>query len=127
MAAKYKILYVEDYPIIQQMYHDVLKTHGFEVDAVRDGKQAAAKIKENRYDAVLLDLLLPEVTGLDFLRDLRKDKDNAEQLVVVLSDFDKPEMVEEVKKLGVQYFWIKVENTPHLLAERLEHLLEDKK
>lgn len=122
MAAR-KILYVEDYPIIQQMYHDVLKSRGFEVDTARDGKEATAKIKSGNYDVVLLDLLLPEVTGVDFLRELRKD--NSDQLVVVLSDFDKPEMVEEVKKLGVQHFWIKVENTPHLLAERLEHLFKD--
>lgn len=123
MAEKHTILYVEDYPVIQQMYHDVLKSHGFEVDVANDGKQALAKLAENTYDIVLLDLLLPEVTGVEFLRELRKGT-HKDQAVIVLSDFDKPEMVEEVKQLGVKYYWIKVENTPHLLAERLERVFK---
>jgi two-component system response regulator SaeR len=121
--AKHKVLYVEDYPVIQQMYHDVLKSHGFDVDVANDGKQAMEKLKNGSYDVVLLDLLLPQVTGTEFLRDLRAGE-HKDQFVVVLSDFDKPEMVSEVKSLGVKHYWIKVENTPHLLAQRLEHLLK---
>jgi CheY-like chemotaxis protein len=121
----FKVLYVEDYPVIQAMYHDVLKSHGFSVDVASDGKEALAKLADNSYDVILLDLLLPNVTGVEFLREYIKNHPPAS--VVVLTDFDKPETVEEVKGLGVKHYWIKVENTPHLLAERLEHLLEDQK
>lgn len=124
MSSKYKVLYVEDYPVIQTLYTDVLQAKGFEVDAVNDGKAALAKLADNEYDVVLLDLLLPNVTGIEFLHEYTKTH-NADN-VVVLTDFDKPETVEEVKTLGVKHYWIKVENTPHLLAQRLEHLLEDK-
>lgn len=121
----HRILYVEDYPVIQTMYVDVLKSHGFSIDVASDGKQALEKVAEHAYDIVLLDLLLPNVTGMEFLREYIKN--NSPLNVVILTDFDKPETVDEVKGLGVKHFWIKVENTPHLLAERLEHLLEEKK
>jgi two-component system cell cycle response regulator len=121
---KHRILYVEDYPVIQTMYSEVLKTAGFDVDSVGDGKAALAKVKENKYDLILLDLLLPHTTGVEFLKEFTQTGNDAQ--VVVLTDFDKPETVEEVKNLGVQHYWIKVENTPHLLAQRLEHLLEEK-
>jgi two-component system cell cycle response regulator len=121
---KHRILYVEDYPVIQTMYSEVLKTAGFDVDSVGDGKAALAKVKENKYDLILLDLLLPHTTGVEFLKEFKQLGNDAQ--VVVLTDFDKPETVEEVKNLGVQHYWIKVENTPHLLAQRLEHLLEEK-
>lgn len=124
MSTKYKILYVEDYPIIQSMYTDVLTAAGFEVDSVNDGKAALAKVADKSYDLILLDLLLPHVTGTEFLHEYVKSNDPAH--VVVLTDFDKPETVEEVKSLGVKHYWIKVENTPHLLVQRLEHLLKDK-
>lgn len=124
-SKKQHILYVEDYPVIQTMYTEALKSAGFEVDAVNDGKLALAKLADNTYDIILLDLLLPQVTGVEFLREFTKQNNQA--TVVVLTDFDKPETVQEVKNLGVTHYWIKVENTPHLVAERLKHLSEDKK
>jgi DNA-binding response OmpR family regulator len=124
MTAKKKILYVEDYPVIQTMYTDVLKTAGFDVDSVGDGKEALEMVKKNQYDLILLDLLLPHVTGVEFLQEFTKA--DSDTLVVVLTDFDKPETVKEVKDMGVKHYWIKVENTPHLLAQRIEHLLSEK-
>ncbi len=124
MSTKAKILYVEDYPVIQTMYADALKAKGFTVDSVNDGKIALAKLDGNDYDVILLDLLLPHLTGVEFLRVFIKK--NSPDSVIVLTDFDKPETVKEVKDLGVKHYWIKVENTPHIVAERIAKLLEDR-
>ncbi|HSX45353.1 MAG TPA: response regulator [Candidatus Saccharimonadales bacterium] len=121
---KHRILYVEDYPVIKIMYEEVLKSSGFDVDAVNDGQLALEKLADNEYDIILLDLLLPQITGLEFLREFIK-KDN-KATVVVLTDFDKPETVQDVKNLGVKHYWIKVENTPNVVAKRLHDLLGDK-
>lgn len=124
MNSKIKILYVEDYPVIQTMYADALKAKGFTVDSVNDGKAALAKLANTTYDIVLLDLLLPHVTGVEFLREYIKKHDVNN--VVVLTDFDKPQTVKEVTDLGVENYWIKVENTPHALADRLVQLVHDR-
>ena len=117
----FKILYVEDYPVVQAMYLDVLKKHNFAVDAVNDGKEALQKAAKNEYDVVLLDLLLPQVSGVEFLREFRKTHPDTE--VIVLSDFDYPETVKEIASLGVKHYWIKVDNTPHVMAEKLQEVL----
>jgi DNA-binding NarL/FixJ family response regulator len=61
------------------------------------------------------------VTGLEFLREFRAK--NYQGHVVILSDFDDPGTVEDVTNLGITNYWIKVENTPHKLADRLEKLV----
>jgi DNA-binding NarL/FixJ family response regulator len=118
---KARILYIEDYPVVQTMYVDVLKSHGFTVDVASDGKTALEKVAASQYDVILLDLLLPQVTGLEFLREFRAKNYPGE--VVILSDFDNPGTIQETVKLKVSHYWIKVENTPHLLVERLENLV----
>lgn len=122
--SKQHILYIEDYPVIQTLYTDVLKKNGYVVDSVSDGKEALEKLKKHKYDLVLLDLLLPHVTGVEFLQEYTKD--HSPETVIVLTDFDKPETVERVKAFGVKHYWIKVENTPFLLAQRLDHLFSGK-
>lgn len=122
---KFKILYIEDYPVVQAMYLEVLQKH-FDVDTATDGREALEKIKTARYDAILLDLLLPQVTGIEFLREYKASnyaQDNQTR-IIVLSDFDSPETQETVHDLGVEDYWIKVENTPHALADRIQKLLD---
>jgi two-component system, response regulator YesN len=121
--SKARILYIEDYPVVQTMYVEALRSHGFTIDVASDGKAALELVAANSYDVILLDLLLPQVTGLEFLREFRAKDYPGE--VVVLSDFDNPGTVKDVTDLGVTNYWIKVENTPHLLAERLDSLLKD--
>lgn len=117
------ILYVEDYPVVQAMYHDALRARGFNVDVANDGKEALEKVANGHYDIILLDLLLPNVTGMEFLREFRAK--NLQGEVIILSDFDNSATVSEAGKLGVTNYWIKVNNTPHALAERLEGVIKD--
>ena len=119
--SKARILYIEDYPVVQTMYVDALRSHGFTIDVASDGKTALELVGANTYDVILLDLLLPQVTGIEFLREFRSKNLTGE--VVVLSDFDNPGTMKDVADLGVTNYWIKVENTPHLLAQRLDDLL----
>lgn len=115
------ILYVEDYPVVQAMYHDALRDRGFNLDVASDGKEALEKVASKAYDIILLDLLLPNVTGMEFLREF-KAKGYAGE-VIILSDFDNSATVSEAGKLGVTNYWIKVNNTPHALADRLETVI----
>lgn len=119
-----KILLIEDYPVIQEMYAQVLKDNGFTVDVAADGNEALEKVKKAHYDVVLLDLLLPEVNGIDFLE---RFTDRGKTQVIVLSDFDYHATVEKAKSLGVEHYWTKAENTPHVLAKKLEEILGTKK
>ncbi len=112
-----KVLLIEDLPVIQNLYSEALRAHGFQVDVANDGKAALEKLKHNSYDFVLVDLLLPNMTGIQFLE---KFKSRPKQTkVIVLSDFNEAKTVKRAHELGIKDYLIKAENTPSQLIERL--------
>ncbi len=125
--SKPSVLYIEDYPVIQQIYLDVLTKEGFEVTVASDGKHAIELSKEHPYDVIIVDLLLPEVNGIGFLKSYRQDhpKETDTALIIVLTDFDDPHSVEDVKDLDVDHYWIKVEHTPYVVADKIKTLLKN--
>lgn len=67
-----KILIVEDDELIAELERDYLEANGFETDIASDGPSGERMAKAGRYDAVLLDVMLPGKTGFDVCRELRK-------------------------------------------------------
>ena len=119
-----KFLLVEDYPSIQEIYKEVFEDKGHQVDVCSDGRIALAKLDANKYDLIALDILLPKVGGVEFLKKLKKDFKPMPK-VLVLSDFDKPDLVEQVKSMGVVGYLIKAEYTPSQLVSLLEKYATD--
>ena len=112
-----RVLFIEDFPIIQNLYGDFLKSNGYHVDIAPDGQTALDKVQNQTYDFVLVDLLLPNVNGIEFLE---KYTDRPEQTkVIVLSDFNEPKTYERAQQLGITAYLIKAENTPSQLLEKL--------
>jgi DNA-binding response OmpR family regulator len=81
-----RILLVEDDTMIGDSVRSALKHEGFAVDWVRDGRAAQATLATERFDLVLLDLGLPQVSGLDVLRVLRTQKDATPVIIVTARD-----------------------------------------
>jgi two-component system, OmpR family, alkaline phosphatase synthesis response regulator PhoP len=118
-----KILFIEDFPVIQSLYGDFLKSRDFDVDIASDGQVALDKVKDNTYDFVLVDLLLPNLNGIQFLE---KFSDRpAQTKVIVLSDFNEEKTYEQAQKLGIAAYLIKAENTPSELLAKLESLSQE--
>jgi two-component system, OmpR family, alkaline phosphatase synthesis response regulator PhoP len=70
-----KILVVEDEPAIAEAVSYALTEAGYDVDAVGDGRAALEAARRESYDLMVLDLLLPGVSGIDVCRDLRAESD----------------------------------------------------
>jgi len=81
-----RILLIEDDTMIGDSVRSALKHEGFAVDWVRDGRAAQTTLATERFDLVLLDLGLPQVTGLDVLRALRAQKDATPVIIVTARD-----------------------------------------
>src|SRR5689334_21716314 len=94
------ILVVEDYPSIQKIYQTALSEEGYDVKVASDGKDALEMVKTSSPDVILLDLLMANVGGLEFLRTYEPTK-HPETKVIVFSNLSSPELAKEAMDLGV--------------------------
>ena len=80
-----KILIVEDEPDPRVYLDTLLKENGFTTTTAEDGVKAMAKVKDFMPDVILLDILMPEETGVKFYRDIKKDKTLKDIPVIICS------------------------------------------
>lgn len=119
-----KILLVEDDPFIAEIYTKKLGNSGFETVNVTSGRAVLKELKEQNFDLVLLDLVLPEMSGTEVLREIRHNKEYDQNLkVVVFSNLSSPEDREQVIKLGANGFISKTEFSPSEVVAEIERLL----
>jgi DNA-binding response OmpR family regulator len=80
-----RVLVVDDERHIARVLEFVLKKAGYEVAVAYDGEQALSEVKRFAPDALLLDLVMPKLSGLEVLKRLRADKQNARLVIAVLT------------------------------------------
>jgi len=114
------VLLVEDNDFIRNMYHLKLSKSNIEVVEAVDGKMALDKIKEHKPDLVLLDMMMPNVSGIDVLKELKKEGLVPDMPVIVLTNIMNPQSIEEAKKLGARDYIIKTDLTPSQVVEKLK-------
>ncbi|MCH7541221.1 response regulator, partial [Patescibacteria group bacterium] len=67
-----RILVVEDDQFLRELYDELLREEGYEVDLAPDGEIGLAKIIKGGYELILLDIMLPKIDGLEILRRVKK-------------------------------------------------------
>lgn len=91
-----KILIVEDDPLIAELERDYLEVSSYEVEIAADGFAGMRLCREKDYDLVLLDVMLPGVSGFEICRDIRKTKD-----IPVIMVTAKKEDIDKIRGLGL--------------------------
>lgn len=94
-----KILVVEDSPILRSAYTTKFTIEGFAVDAAVDGAEALEKARASEPDLIVLDMLMPQMNGIEFLREYDLSAHPGVR-VVVFSNTSVPGMIEEALDLG---------------------------
>jgi DNA-binding response OmpR family regulator len=82
---KTRVLIVEDEPNIMESLSFILERADFDIDTAPDGTEALLQLRRQTYSALILDLMLPGISGLDVLRSVRADKALEALPVIVLS------------------------------------------
>lgn len=108
---------------MRHMYAVGLGAQGFAVEMAATAAQAAAKARELLPAVTLMDVGLPDGSGLDVLERLREDPLTAALPVVVFTNYNEPEMVDRSVQAGAADFLVKVETTPARVAEVVSGLL----
>ena len=119
-----KILLVEDDPLIAEIYVKKFETADFEVVNVATGKAVLKAVEEDSFDLVLLDLVIPEMGGMEVLKELRTNARYPSDLkVVVFSNLSDPEDRRQAIDLGANGFIQKTDYTPSKLILEVERFL----
>lgn len=84
---KKKVLIVEDNELNMKLFHDLLEAHNIETIQTRDGRLAFDIAKENRPDLIIMDIQLPEVSGLDITKRIKEDPELRSIPVIAVTAF----------------------------------------
>jgi DNA-binding response OmpR family regulator len=124
---KRKILLIEDEQFIRDLYKDVFDADEFDVDAVETGEKGLTAAAQAIYEAVLLDIILPDINGLDVLKKIKEDEKIRHVPVILLTNLDQDIIVRQGFSLGASGYLIKVSYTPDQVVEEVKKILQGKK
>jgi DNA-binding response OmpR family regulator len=119
-----KILIIEDDQLVANIYRNKFALEGFQAETALDGDVGMQMLRSFRPDAVLLDLLLPRVPGLEVMRQIRAEKDFANLPIIVFSNTYLSNMVQEAWKAGATKCLSKANCTPKQVIDAVRSSLK---
>ena len=118
-----KILLVEDDDALASVYMTRLEAEGFSIPRVPNGEEALAKALEFRPDLVLLDAMMPKVSGFDVLDILRNTPETTNMRIIMLTALSQESDLQRAKALGVDEYLVKSQVVIADVIERIKHHL----
>lgn len=119
-----KILIIEDDKFLRELIARKLEKEGYEALEAVDGEDGFKKIKTDKPDLILLDLILPGVDGFEVLSKTKEDITLAQIPVIILSNLGQKEDVDRGLKLGAIDYLIKAHFTPGEIIEKIANALK---
>jgi len=120
-----KILVVEDDDVLRDVLMEKLKTVGYEAIGAEDGEIAIQKIKKDKPDMVLLDILMPKKNGMEVLEDMHTDEEMKDIPVIIISNSGQPVEIERAKNLGAKDFLVKAIFDPNEVLAKVKSILAE--
>jgi CheY-like chemotaxis protein len=120
-----RLLLVEDDRFLRRACEKSLRRQGFTVTLAVDGEEALRAVQTDQPDLILLDILMPKLSGIEVLRTLRSDEKTRAIPVIILTNSSKETDVHEIETLGVAGYLVKADLSLGELGHQVEQLLED--
>jgi CheY-like chemotaxis protein len=118
-----KILLVEDEPVLMETYQMILSTQPYECDYAENGKEALEKCKNKKYDLILLDIMMPVMNGIEFIKNL-DTIDEMKSKIIIMSNLSSGKEIDEAYALGIQKHLLKSNISPSQLIAEIRYHLE---
>ncbi|HCR56077.1 TPA: response regulator [Candidatus Saccharibacteria bacterium] len=123
MTDKKRILLVEDDETLSEVYRSRLDLEGFEVKVVANGEDALSTAMEYKPDLILLDAMMPKISGFDVLDILRNTPETTNIRVVMLTALSQPKDKQRAEELGADDYLVKSQVVIGDVVARVKHHL----
>ena len=117
-----KVLIVEDNELNMKLFHDLLDSQGYETLQTREGLQAMALARQHMPDLILMDIQLPEISGLEVTKWLKDDEELAHIPVIAVTAFAMKGDEERIRQGGCEAYISKPISVMHFLETVRKHL-----
>ena len=119
-----RVLLVEDDRFLRRACEKSLQQQGFTVSTAPDGEEALRAIRADPPDIILLDLLMPKVSGFEVLKDIRSDEKTRSIPVIILTNSSKETDIREIRSLGVTGYLVKANLSLEELGSQVKQALK---
>ena len=118
-----RVLVVDDEQYIRELYEEVLKAEGFQVDTATDGQEALDKILAGGYSAITLDVIMPKLDGLGILAQLKETPPKQKNgPIILLTSLANDPAVKQALENGAQQVVIKTDITPKQFTDLVKQV-----
>jgi CheY-like chemotaxis protein/HPt (histidine-containing phosphotransfer) domain-containing protein len=118
-----KLLIIEDDPIIANLYRNKFEKEGYQVEIAPDGQTGFYRLHEARFDVLLLDLMLPQMNGLDILKKIRAQKRFENFPVFVFTNAYLGNIAQEAARAGANHVFFKATTSPRQIIDAINSAL----
>jgi DNA-binding response OmpR family regulator len=115
-----KILIIEDDTFLQGLAANKLQGEGFEVNTASNGNEALTSLEQEVYDAIILDIMLPDISGFEILKQIRSRETNSQIPVLIFSNLSEDKDIKQGLDLGATDFLVKANFTLEELVEKVK-------
>ena len=123
MDSKKKILLVDDDTALAAVYRARLELEGFDIREVNNGEDALSATLDYKPDLILLDAMMPKISGFDVLDILRNTPETANVRIIMLTALSQPKDKERAEGLGVDDYMVKSQVVIGDVVARVKHHL----
>jgi CheY-like chemotaxis protein len=120
-----RVLIVDDNRMLANLYRSTIVGAGFGVEVAHDGEAAMTAARRVKPDLVLLDLMMPRMSGLEVLTALRADPTLGSVPVIVFSNSFTPERTEQLWQAGVTQLLVKASSSPRVVLDAIRTAIGD--
>ncbi len=121
-----KILCIEDEHFISELYARALRQAGYEVTIMLSGDDGLRAAQSNEYDIIMLDLMIPGITGFEVLRCLREGSPDLKAKIIITTNLDQENQDREELESKADGYLIKAEFTPRQLVQIINDIADGK-
>jgi DNA-binding response OmpR family regulator len=120
-----RILFIEDESALQKTLGDILREEGYEMISALDGETGLRLAKEKKPELILLDLILPKISGLEVLKKLKEEKETKDIPVIVLTNLEDIKDVDKAIELGAKTYLVKAQYSLEEVVQKIKKALKE--